>query len=172
MKKIIAVTAVLCLIVSVLAGCGVWGKDSTASDPQYHPANDEDLYTFVLELRLPSDKTEIDDGDVFPHSAIDGELIAQWQIPVYGNTVYESVVKYFEDKEEKFTFRLSQHRFYMFHDCTLQDGSRYDLETCYIAVDGEYALTANYQSLSGKDGILGTEDDVSVVTVVYKGWLY
>ena len=33
-------------------------------------------------------------------------------------------------------------------------------------------MTANYQSLLGKDGVIGTEDDVKVVTLVYKGWLY
>lgn len=177
----IVLTVVLLLLSLALGGCGAWGRDATSPTPDYHKVPQDEtqnesqkpqLYTFVLELRLPTDKTEISDGDSFPHSTVDGELIAQWSIPIYGNTVYESVTKYFENKEHKITFRLSQHRFYMFHDCTLDDGSYYNLETCYIAVDGKYAMTANYQSLLGKDGVIGTEDDVKVVTLVYKGWLY
>lgn len=177
----------LCLL---LAGCGVWGQDATVEHPELHPLpqqgqtpssgtdqpNDAnpnaELCTFVLELRMPSSRTEVAPGDTFAHSATDGELIASWQVPVFGNTLYESLVRFSEQGADKFSFRLSQHRFYMLHDCTLADGSYFNLETCYIAVDGQYAMTANHQSLAGADGTFGTADDVRVVTVVYRGWLY
>ena len=60
----------------------------------------------------------------------------------------------------------------MFRECTLSDGTTYKLDTVYIAIDGEYAYCANYQSLLGDDGIAGTEDDAKTVILVYKGWLY
>ncbi len=197
MKKWLAAllaTALLCLL-TTFAACGVWGTDATTDDPQFYPippekiptdkpADDADinddtdeterqkLYTFTLELRMPSEKTEISPGDSYPHSTIDGELVAQWTVPVFGNTLYESLTKMSEDGPDKFTFRLSQHRFYMLHDCTLADGSHFDLETCYIAADGEYGMTANFLSLLGEDGLIGTDDDVQTVTLVYRGWLY
>ncbi len=181
--KRICIALMLAACALLLTACGVWGKDATSDDADYRvkepqtsteagTTSDEEYLTFLLELRLPTDRTEREEGDAYPHSTADGELIAEWTIPVYGNTVYESVVKYFEDSEDSITFRLSQHRFYMFHDCTLADGSHYDLETCYIAVDGEYGNTANFQTLQGADGVFGTDDDVKTVTLVYRGWLY
>ena len=172
MKKIFS-TFILCVLsVSVFCGCGVWGNDAQAKDPQYHYDANGDPYTFVLQLRQPGSSTEVADGDAYPHSTIDGDLIYEWKIPMYGNTVYESVKKYFEDREDKITFRLSQHTFYMFHDCTLVDGTEYNLETVYIAADGVYANCANYQSVLGSDGVAGTDDDLKNLTLVYKGWLY
>ncbi|MDE7087576.1 MAG: hypothetical protein K2O67_05235, partial [Clostridia bacterium] len=66
----------------------------------------------------------------------------------------------------------SQHTFYMFHDCKLIDGTEYNLETVYIAADGVYSNCANYQSVLGNDGVAGTNDDLKVLTLVYRGWLY
>ena len=60
----------------------------------------------------------------------------------------------------------------MFHDLKLEDGTTYNLETVYVAADGKYAMCANYQSLFGTDGIAGTVDDLKVLVLVYKGWLY
>ncbi len=182
MKKF-ALIALLVAIALTLCCCGVWGNDATSDVPDYHPVppsddvqlpeqESEKLYEFTLELRMPSEKTEISDGDLFAHSTDDGELVKQWTVPVYGNTLYESVVKFFENGEDKITFRLSQHRFYMFHDCALADGRYYDLETCYVSVDGKYGNAANFQTLQGEDGVFGTDDDVKTVTLVYKGWLY
>ena len=60
----------------------------------------------------------------------------------------------------------------MFHDCVLQSGETYNLETVYVAADGKYADCANFQKLCGADGVFGNEDDLKVLTLVYKGWLY
>ena len=172
MKKLL-LTLVLCLLsVSIFTSCNVWGKDGQAKDPQYHYDENGQHYSFLLQLRQPGSSTEVADGDAYLHSTIDGELIFEWQIPMYGNTVYESVVKFFEGREDNMTFRLSQHTFYMFHDCTLIDGTVFNLETVYIAADGVYANCANYQSVLGNDGVAGTDDDLRVLTLVYKGWLY
>lgn len=166
---------ILCLY-CLLCGCNdVWFRDESSSAPDYHYIGEGEntrKLTFTLELRQPSAHTEQREGDRFLHSEPNGELIAQWEIPVFGNTLYESVKEYCKDKDESFTFRVSQHKFYMFHDCTLADGTTYDLESVYIAIDGEYAHCANYQSLLGDDGAAGTEDDVQVVILVYKGWIY
>ncbi|MDE6398787.1 MAG: hypothetical protein K2L51_05650 [Clostridiales bacterium] len=193
MRKYLTKSTILCILIlciCALAGCGeIWFKDKQSKNPDYHPivsdsetSTDTDnentdtppvrYATFTLQLRQPSKTTETEDWDAYPHSELDGELIAEWEIPVFGNTIYESVKKYFADKDESFTFRVSQHKFYMFHDCTLSDGTTYNLETVYIAVDGVYANCANYQSLLGDDGIAGTDDDVQTVILVYKGWIY
>lgn len=170
--KIFTVFVLLFTLVGLLCACDkVWGKDETASKPGYHEVDGKRL-SFTLEFRDTGSGTEISDGDNFAHATIDGTLIKSWQIDCYGNTVYESVVKYFEDKNESITFRLSQHKFYMFHDLTLEDGTTYNLETVYVAADGKYAMCANYQSLFGEDGIAGTVDDLKVLVLVYKGWLY
>lgn len=192
MKKYIYLTfiAIFCLGLLIFsAGCDkVIGGDETSSSPTYAEANGKILF-FTLELRMPGSSSEISEGDNFAHSTIDGELISTWQIPMFGKTVYESVVKYFDggkqdvateaksDKplksgDDKITFRLSGHRYYMFHDCVLQSGETYNLETVYVAADGKYADCANFQKLCGADGIFGTEDDLKVLTLVYKGWLY
>ena len=150
----------------------MWGNDGQAEDPKYHYDENGQHYSFLLQLRQPGSSTEVEEGDAFPHSTIDGELIYEWDVPMYGNTVYESVVKYFEEREDNMTFRLSQHTFYMFHDCKLIDGTEYNLETVYIAADGVYSNCANYQSVLGNDGVAGTNDDLKVLTLVYRGWLY
>ena len=171
MKKLIC--GLLCLsILFCLASCGVWGKDERSDNAQYHYSQTGEKLTFTLELRNPTEFTEVAEGDAYPHSTIDGEIIATWVVPMYGNTVYESVVKFFEDRKDKITFRLSQHTFYMFHDCTLADGSVYNLETVYVAADGVYSNCANYQSVLGEDKLARTEDDLKILTLVYKGWLY
>ena len=169
MKKISL--AIVLLFAAVLSGC-VLGGDGQAKDPKAHTDESGNPYTFVLELREPGTGEEVSEGDAYPHSTIDGELIKKWTVPMYGNTVYESVVKFFEEGEDEITFRLSQHRYYMFHSCTLSDGREYNLETVYIAADGEYADCANFQSVLGADGVAGTEDDLKVLTLVYRGWLY
>ncbi|MDE6274180.1 MAG: hypothetical protein K2L87_03930 [Clostridiales bacterium] len=170
MKK---VWSLLFTTVCLFTACGCAG-DLTSDDPHYHetPDADEKYYTFLLELREPSTETVAEEGDIYPHSTLDGALIYSWEIPMYGNTVYESVTEYFKDRTDSITFRLSQQKFYMFHDCTLPDGTQYNLETVYIAADGEYAMTANYQPILGEDGVAGTEDDLKVLTLVYRGWLY
>lgn len=181
---------ILCLGLLIFsAGCDkVIGGDNTSSSPAYAEADGKILF-FTLEFRFPGSSTEVSEGDSFAHSTLDGELISSWQIPMFGKTVYESVVKYFDGEDpdpaaeiksdkplkrsgEKFTFRLSGHRYYMFHDCVLQSGETYNLETVYVAADGKYADCANFQKLCGADGIFGTEDDLKVLTLVYKGWLY
>lgn len=171
----IFVILLLCLC-CIIGGCSdIWFNDERGSAPDYHYVGEGEnarKLTFSLQLRQPNAQTEQREGDRFSHSGTDGELIAEWEIPVFGNTIYESVKKYFADKDESFTFRVSQHKFYMFHDCTLSDGTTYNLETVYIAVDGVYANCANYQSLLGDDGIAGTDDDVQTVILVYKGWIY
>lgn len=172
MKKALLIFSACALPVAALAGCGVWGNDGQAKDPKYHYNGDGEPYSFILQLRQTGSSTEISDGDTFEHSTIDGELIYEWQIPMYGNTVYEAVVKFFEGRDDEITFRLSQHTFYMFHDCTLEDGAYYNLETVYVAADGVYANCANYQPILGDDGVAGTDDDLKILTLVYRGWLY
>lgn len=172
MKKKLLIFIALLLPLSVSAGCGVWGNDETAKDPDYSYDESGKTYSFLLQLRDTGSSTEIAEGDAFEHSTTDGDLIYEWEIPMYGNTVYESVVKFFEDREDKITFRLSQHTFYMFHDCTLDDGTNYNLETVYVAADGVYANCANFQSVLGDDGVAGTDDDLKILILVYRGWLY
>lgn len=170
--KIFTVFVLLFTLVGLLYACDkVWGNDKTTDDPGYHVIDGKRL-SFTLEFRDIGSGTEISDGDNFAHSTLDGKLIKSWQIDCYGNTVYESIVKFFEDKDEKITFRLSQHRFYMFHELTLEDGASYNLETVYVAADGKYAMCANFQTLFGEDGTPGTVDDLQVLVLVYKGWLY
>ena len=162
---ILAVTVAL-----VLTACEP--NDGRSENPDYHYGADGKIITFTLELREPSEKSETESTDRFPHSELDGKLIKSWDIPMYGNTVYESVVKYFEDKTESVTFRLENRKFYMFHDLTLDDGTTYNLETVYMAVDGVYASCANFQSILGSDGEGSTDDDIKKVVLVYRGWLY
>jgi len=176
-RYLFSLLAVLLVLVAVaLCACDkggnpeIWGNDKTTDDPDYTVIDDEPL-SFTLELRHPGSTTEVADGDTFPHSSIDGELIFSWQIPYYGNTVYESVVEFFADREDNITFRVSQHRYQMFHDCTLLDGTTYNLERVYIAADGEYAMCANFQTLYGKDEIAGTVDDLKVLVLVLDGWI-
>ncbi|MDE6757714.1 MAG: hypothetical protein K2O95_00745 [Clostridia bacterium] len=167
MKRVrIAVVAIAVIVLTfVLSGC--IGGDKTAQDPQEH----EGCY-FTLELREPGLDNEREDWDAYPHSTLDGAIIMSWEIPMYGNTVYESVVKFFEDRADSVTFRKTQHKFQMFHEYINEDGDVWNLETVYVAADGEYAMTANYQEILGDDGIAGTDDDLKVLTLVYKGWLY
>lgn len=165
-----ATLLVLCL---ALFACdnGVLGGDETSDDAQYAVVDGKQLY-FTLELRNPSSETEISDGDSRPHTKADGELIASWQIPCYGNTAYESIVKFFEDRQDKISFRLSQRRFYMFHEAALENGDVYNLENAYISADGSYSKCANFQTLFGEDETAGTLDDLKVLVIVYQGWLY
>lgn len=172
MKKAFLVLIICALSISTLAGCDVFGNDGRAKDPNYHYDEGGELYTFTLQFRETGSSSEVAEGDAYPHSTIDGELIYEWEIPMYGNTVYESITKFFEDREDKITFSLSQHTFYMFHDLTLKDGTSYNLETVYVAADGVYVSCANYQSVLGEDGVAGTDDDLKILTLVYKGWLY
>ena len=175
-KKVLAtiVTAatliVLCL---ALFACdnGVLGGDETSDDARYTVVDGKQLY-FTLELRNPSGETEISNGDSRPHAKADGELIASWQIPCYGNTTYESIVKFFEERQDKISFRLSQRRFYMFHEAVLENGDVYNLENAYISADGSYSKCANFQTLFGEDENPGTLDDLKVLVIVYQGWLY
>lgn len=175
-KKVLAtiVTAatliVLCL---ALFACdnGVLGGDETSDDARYTVVDGKQLY-FTLELRNPSSETEISNGDSRPHAKTDGELIASWQIPCYGNTAYESIVKFFEDRQDKISFRLSQRRFYMFHEAVLENGDVFNLENAYISADGSYSKCANFQTLFGEDENPGTLDDLNVLVIVYQGWLY
>lgn len=157
----------------LLAACspdGILGDDDRADHPVYH-GDEKGNYTFLLELRDVGSGEEVAEGDAFAHSTTDGSLIKSWTVPYFGNTVYEAVVKFFEGKEDTVTFRLSQHKFYMFHDCTA-DGKVYDLETAYIAADGVYANCANFEKLCGDDGQFGTDDDLKILTLVYRGWVY
>lgn len=175
LKSTLLISTVLLLAsitLVMLCACNrVWGKDETAKDPGY-VYNGDDLLHFTLELRTPGSGTEISDGDNFPHATIDGELITSWQVPYYGNTVYESVVKFFEDRSDNIDFRLSQHKFQMFHSCTLESGETYNLERSYIAANGKYSMCANFEKLLGDDNTLGTVDDLDVLVVVYDGWMY
>lgn len=171
---IAAITAILVLCFMALSGCGeLWFKDKQSESPDYHPSDaDQTQYaSFVLELRMPNGEQQTEEWDSFPHSKLDGDIIESWEIPYFGNTVYESVKKFFAERSDSITFRAEQHKFYMFHECVLQDGTRYNLETAYVAVDGKYSSCANYQTLFGADGIAGTDDDVKLVIIVYNGWL-
>lgn len=170
-KNIFLILATLLIAVITLSACnGVWGNDETSDTPQYIKVNGEQLY-FTLELREEGSAVESEGNDRFDHSSTDGEMIYSWKIPMYGLTVYESVVKFFEDREDSITFRLTEHRYYMFSSCTLIDGSKYNLETVYIAADGKYAKCANFIKLIGDDNIAGTVDDLKTLVLVYKGWL-
>ena len=165
MKRIrfIAVLLIIIALSIIFAGCA----DKTAPDPQLH----EGCY-FILELRQTGADSEREDWDAYSHSTLDGELIASWEVPMYGNTVYESIVKFFEEREDSITFRKTQHKFQMFHEYVNEEGDLWNLETVYVAADGKYANCANYQEILGEDGIAGTDDDLKVLTLVYKGWLY
>lgn len=175
MIKLKRVALCLCLLAALsLAACspdGVLGGDNRAAEPTFH-GDENGNYSFVLELRDTGSGEEVAEGDSFAHSTTDGKLIKSWTVPFFGNTVYEAVAEFFKDSADKMTFRLSQHRFFMFHDCTLADGSSYDLETVYVAADGVYADCANFQTLCGDDGVFGTADDLKVLTLVYRGWVY
>ncbi len=181
MRKRLTGTVITVILIILCAGCFYgcndepWFDDCRSEKPDYHYIGDGEnkrQATFLLELREPTDESEKNDGDKYFHSKIDGKLIADWEVPMYGNTIYESVKKFFEYRDDNFSFRLEQRRFYMFSKCTLSDGTKYDLETVYIAVNGVYAKCANYQSILGDDGIAGTQDDVKTVVLVYRGWLY
>lgn len=166
-------TATLIVLCLALFACdnGVLGGDETSDNAQYAVVDGKQL-CFTLELRNPSSETEISDGDSRPHAKADGKLIASWQIPCYGNTAYESIVKFFEIRQDKVSFRLSQRRFYMFHEAVLENGDVYNLENAYISADGSYSKCANFQTLFGEDETPGTLDDLKVLVIVYQGWLY
>ena len=83
--------------------CEIWFGDDTSDDPVFHGT------TFTLQLRMPTDESVKEENDGFSHSTTDGELICEWEIPTYGNTVYESVKKFFEDRTDKIYFRAEQH---------------------------------------------------------------
>lgn len=193
MKKFRAIrlfAVFICLLILCLAaaGCGVIGGDKTSGNPDYHPSQggqdeadsgdgnggSQELYGFTLNLRKQGSGSVTEENGGFEHSATDGELIASWEIPYYGNTVYESVVKYFsqEGAEGMISFRLSQHRFYMFHEAATPQGDVYDLETAYVDADGKYSMCANFEEVLGADGVAATDDDLKVVTIVYRGWFY
>ena len=170
-KNIFLILTTLLIAVIMLSACsGVWGKDETSENPQYIKVNGEQLY-FTLELRDTGSSSETESWDGFPHATTDGELIYSWEIPMYGSTVYESVVKFFEDRDDSIIFRLAEHRYYMFSNCKLINGKEYNLETVYIAADGKYAKCANFIKLAGDDNIAGTVDDLKTLVLVYKGWL-
>ncbi len=168
--NIIIISLAVVVILFVFAACdGVWGKDKTSSDPEYVTLNGEQLY-FTLELREEGSSFE-SEGGRYDHSSIDGDIICSWKIPMYGATVYEAVSKFFEDRDDSISFRLAEHRYYMFSKCVLTDGREYDLETVYISADGKYAKCANFIELLGEDNIAGTVDDLDTLVLVYKGWL-
>lgn len=175
MKKhlslIFAITIILSLAI-LLVGCdSVWGDDNQSDDTaDYHYVDGKQL-TFTLEFRNHGTSSDTASGDKYAHSTLDGELIYSWNIPCYGNTVYESVVKFFEDRQDDINFTLSQHRYYVFDKAVLEDGSEYDLTTSYIAADGVYSKCANFQTLFGEDQTPGTLDDLKVLVVVYQGWM-
>lgn len=99
--KIFTVFVLLFTLVGLLCACDkVWGNDKTTDDPGYHVIDGKRL-SFTLEFRDTGSNTEVSEGDNFAHSTLDGKLIKSWQIDCYGNTVYESIVKFFEDKDEK-----------------------------------------------------------------------
>ncbi len=170
MKKITLLLICLCLCLVLVSCDEVIGGDDTSDNPQYVQVNGETLY-FTLELRMPSDSTTREEGDAYSHSALDGDKIFSWQVPYYGNTVYESIKKFFEDRDDNITFKLSGSRFYMFDACTLENGDVYKLQNAYISADGKYAQVANRQTLLGEDNIAGTVDDLKVLVIVYMGWL-
>lgn len=172
MKRSLALALILLLLSALLlAGCNeVWGKDKTSELPDYYYLDGE-MVCFTLELRQHGSKNEAESGDKYSHSNLDGELIYSWQIPYYGNTVYEAVQRFFENRQDNISFVLSQHRYYIFDTATLEDGSSYSLSTAYVAADGAYSSCANFQSLFGKDEVFGTLDDLRTLVVVYEGWL-
>lgn len=169
----IVTAATLIMLCLALFACdnGVLGGDKSSDNAQYAIVDGKQL-CFTLELRNPSSETEISDGDSRPHAKADGKLIASWQIPCYGNTAYESIVKFFEIRQDKVSFRLSQRRFYMFHEAVLENGNVYNLENAYISADDSYSKCANFQTLFGEDETPGTLDDLKVLVIVYQGWLY
>lgn len=179
MKKSTRITSVLIAAILLatlcfaLCGCNnkVIGGDSTDQNPTYATLDGKQLY-FTLEIRHPTEQSEKSEGDFYPHSKTDGKLIAAWQVPCYGKTAYESISKFFEERNDSVSFRLSQHRFYMFHEAKLENGAVYNLETSYVAADGKYAQCANFQTLFGEDEKVGTLDDLKVLVIVYQGWLY
>lgn len=87
---------IICMV--MLSGCSdLWFKDEQSKSPDYHRyENEEKSASFILEFRNFTEDQEIESWDVYPHSKIDGELIYSWEIPMYGNTVYESIKKFFE----------------------------------------------------------------------------
>ena len=87
MKKLLLTLSVCLLPVSIFAGCGVWGNDGQEEDPKYHYDENGQHYSFLLQLRQPGSSTEVEEGDAFTHSTIDGELIYEWDVQMYGNTV-------------------------------------------------------------------------------------
>lgn len=164
----ISVILLASMTITFIVGCNceIWFGDDTSDSPVYHGT------TFTMQLRMPSEESVREENDKFSHSELDGDLICEWEIPAYGNTVYESVKKYFEDRADSVRFRADQHTFYMFSKCVLENGDEYDLETAYVAADGVYSKCANRQSVLGADGMAGTDDDLKVLVIVYKGWLY
>ncbi len=171
-KKIIILLVAAIAILLTLSACDndVLGGDKTTDSPQYVVVDGEQLY-FALQLRKPSDEYDTSDGDSHPHASLDGELVFEWQIPYYGSTVYESVLKFFDGRADNIKFRLSQRRFYMFSEATLENGDVYNLENCYIAADEKYSKCANFQKLLGDDEIAGTVDDLKVLVLVLDGWI-
>ncbi len=171
-KKIIILLVASIAILLTLSACDndVLGGDKTTDSPQYVVVDGEQLY-FALQLRKPSGEYDTSDGDSHPHASLDGELVFEWQIPYYGSTVYESVLKFFDGRADNIKFRLSQRRFYMFSEATLENGDVYNLENCYIAADEKYSKCANFQKLLGDDEIAGTVDDLKVLVLVLDGWI-
>lgn len=175
MKRKIALTLIITMLLTLaimFVGCdSVWGDDEQNTDSaDYHYVDGKQL-SFTLEFRGHGTSTDIANGDKYAHSTLDGDLIYTWEIPCYGNTVYESVVKFFEDRQDDISFTLSQHRYYIFDKAVLEDGSVYNLSTAYIAADGVYSKCANFQTLFGDDQTPGTLDDLKVLVVVYQGWM-
>lgn len=171
-KRILILLVVSTAILLTLSACDkdVLGGDEATDYPQYVVVDGEQLY-FALQLRKPSEEYVISEGDSRPHASLDGDLIFEWQIPYYGSTVYESVLKFFDGRADNIKFRLSQRRFYMFSEVMLENGDVYNLENCYIAADGKYSKCANFQKLLGDDEIAGTVDDLKVLVLVLDGWI-
>lgn len=175
MKKplsLLFITTVILTLAFSLVGCNdVWGDDAQDGDDAHYHYVDGVQLCFTLEFREHGTSTNVESGDQYAHSTLDGKLIYSWEIPCYGNTVYESVVKFFEDRQDNISFALSQHRYYLFDKAVLEDGSTYYLSTAYVASDGVYSRCANFQTLFGEDQIPGTLDDLKVLVVVYEGWM-
>lgn len=171
-KRILILLIVSIAILLTLSACdkGVLGGDETVDSPQYVVVDGNQLY-FTLQLRKSSEEYDVSEGDSRPHASLNGDLIFEWQVPYYGSTVYESVVKFFDGRADNVEFRLSQRRFYMFEKATLENGNVYNLENCYVAADGKYSKCANYQKLLGDDEIAGTVDDLKVLVLVLDGWI-
>ena len=159
---------IICIFLSAsLLSCG----KETGGEKDYIKDDSGNAVYFTLELRMPVENTERASGDVFSHSALGGEVIRSFEVPYFGETVYDSVVKFFENRVDRITFSLSEHIYYMF-DEYVSGEERYSLKTAYIAANGEYSSCANYEMLSGEDKTLFTDDDLKILTIVYKGWLY